>query len=113
MAGDMVLGIQNEQALAEGRCYDSGRKVVISSRGALEDLQCMPRILRYVQWDNLALEFTEPLGLLIAFQRLVAHSGAGQSKLGDRARPRILSLGNGLVCYFLRLANLSRVSSRF
>ena len=33
MAGDMVLGIQNEQALAERRCYDSGRKVVISRRG--------------------------------------------------------------------------------
>jgi hypothetical protein len=73
MAGDMVLGIQNEQALTESRCYNSGRKVVISRR-AFEDLQCMPRILRYVQWDNLELEFTEPLGLLTAFQRLVPHS---------------------------------------
>jgi hypothetical protein len=29
----MVLGIQNEQALAESCCYDSGRKVVISRKG--------------------------------------------------------------------------------
>lgn len=70
MAGDMVLGIQNKQTLAESRCYDSGRKVVVSRKGGgLEDLQCMPRILRYVQWDNLALEFTEPLGPLTASQR--------------------------------------------
>src|SRR3954454_10227778 len=61
MAGDMVFGIQNEQALAESRCYDSGRKVVISNRGNSKIFKSMPRILRYVQWDNPALEFTKPL----------------------------------------------------
>jgi hypothetical protein len=72
----------------------------------------MPRIPQYVQWDNLALEFTEPLGLLTAFQRLVAHSRWRQNKLRDQARTRILSLRNWLVGYFLRLAYLSWVSNR-
>jgi len=48
--------------------------------------------------NNLVLEFTEPLGLLTTLQRLVAYSDAGQSKLGDRARPL-----NSIVAQLARL----------